>query len=454
MKINSLKSFSIYGLFGTDDVHIPLEEPVKILIGENGLGKTQVLNIFYYTLQRDFDKLADFPFERIELKFNDNDTVKFSKDDILESMENYFKDSTPMLEAVFSTMDKIQAKHLMREIKYRNRTRVISILSHNQIAQKLDIPNEHLTDIFISRERNNKKELLNTNLTNCKNKLDELIESNKAILYFPTYRRVEEDLHNLGYEEAGFGLSTETSLIQFGMADVQKRFQSIENNIDKLLKDGLAQFTRDILNVVIDETTPDPNLLEKINADDLDIILSRVGNQLQPSQKEAVRNIVSNKQIKNPLSAYLLQKLIDIYEKQKEIDASVKKFRDICNHYLIKKQVFYDESAIKIYIKSHITEQAIELSKLSSGEKQIISIFSRIYLSDETQRFMVLFDEPELSLSMLWQKQLLPDVLASNKCDFLMAVTHSPFIFDNALDKYAVGLNEYISISAVENNFL
>ena len=87
----------------------------------------------------------------------------------------------------------------------------------------------------------------------------------------------------------------------------------------------------------------------------------------------------------------------------------------------------------------------LALSKLSSGEKQIISIFSKIYLSESDRRFIVLFDEPELSLSMLWQRQLLPDIINFNKCDFLLAVTHSPFIFDNELDQYAVGLNEYVT---------
>ncbi len=47
MKPNSIKSFSIYGLFGTNDVHVPFDENIKILVGENGLGKTQVLDILY-----------------------------------------------------------------------------------------------------------------------------------------------------------------------------------------------------------------------------------------------------------------------------------------------------------------------------------------------------------------------------------------------------------------------
>jgi predicted ATP-dependent endonuclease of OLD family len=231
------------------------------------------------------------------------------------------------------------------------------------------------------------------------------------------------------------------------MEDVKKRFQHTQNSIDEFLKEGLKQFTSDILNVVIEEDNvekPSSKLFNKISNDDIDIILSRVGNLLPDSQKESVRNIVAKKEIKNPLSIYLLQKLIDIYEKQKELDKSVKYFRDACNTYLIGKEVFYNESEIKIYIKSQRTNEEIDLKYLSSGEKQIISMFSKVYLSDSDKRFYILFDEPELSLSMLWQKSLLPNILKSNKCDFLLAVTHSPFIFENDLDKYAVGLNEYV----------
>jgi predicted ATPase len=50
---------------------------------------------------------------------------------------------------------------------------------------------------------------------------------------------------------------------------------------------------------------------------------------------------------------------------------------------------------------------------------------------------IVLIDEPELSLSLDWQKHLLPDVINSPGCAQLLAITHSPFIFDNELDMYA-----------------
>ena len=56
----------------------------------------------------------------------------------------------------------------------------------------------------------------------------------------------------------------------------------------------------------------------------------------------------------------------------------------------------------------------------------------------------IFFDEPELSLSIEWQKTLLPDILDSGKCKFLFATTHSPFIFENELEAFTVDLAEYI----------
>lgn len=45
----------------------------------------------------------------------------------------------------------------------------------------------------------------------------------------------------------------------------------------------------------------------------------------------------------------------------------------------------------------------------------------------------MLIDEPELSLSVPWQKKFLPDILSAESCAGLFAVTHSPFVFDNNL---------------------
>jgi predicted ATP-dependent endonuclease of OLD family len=444
MKSTLIKSFAVYGLFGTNDVHIKFGDTIKILIGENGLGKTQVLNLFYYTLTRDFFKLSEFNFEKLILTFVKGKPIEISKKNVDELVEETYKD--PIVKDIIKEIGLGQFQILRNQFIHSNSNgnwhKIDEHLGFSNDKFRMKYPLNRVFRAFAELEIGRSKEN-NSILDKCKKEIIAAIEAIE-IMYFPTFRRVEEDLHNFGYNDENLHFNQENTLIQFGMDDVQKKFNNIQNIIDKFLKEGLAEFTKDILNIVIDDTAPAKVKLEKISGNDIDIILSRVGNLLPQAQKEAVKNIVTKKQLKNPLSVYLLQKLIDIYEKQKEWDSAVKIFRDVCNKYLINKQIFYDESAIKIYVKSEITGEKIHLSKLSSGEKQIISIFSKIYLSDSGKRFMVLFDEPELSLSMTWQRQLLPDIVNSKKCDFLLAVTHSPFIFDNELDEYAVGLNEYV----------
>ena len=78
-------------------------------------------------------------------------------------------------------------------------------------------------------------------------------------------------------------------------------------------------------------------------------------------------------------------------------------------------------------------QKTINIHKLSSGEKQILSLFANLYLSERND-FAIFFDEPELSLSIEWQKMLLKDIIDSKKCKFLFATTHSPFIFDRLID--------------------
>ena len=59
-------------------------------------------------------------------------------------------------------------------------------------------------------------------------------------------------------------------------------------------------------------------------------------------------------------------------------------------------------------------------------------------------QFLVLIDEPELSLSVPWQTKLISDMEKGACCGGIIAVTHSPFIFDNkAVDSYTHGLEEF-----------
>jgi hypothetical protein len=49
-----------------------------------------------------------------------------------------------------------------------------------------------------------------------------------------------------------------------------------------------------------------------------------------------------------------------------------------------------------------------------------------------------------MSLSVPWQKRYLLDIVNGISCAGLVAVTHSPFVFDNELKPFARALEEFI----------
>ena len=73
--------------------------------------------------------------------------------------------------------------------------------------------------------------------------------------------------------------------------------------------------------------------------------------------------------------------------------------------------------------------------------KQRLNIAQAIF---EKQN-IILFDEPELSLSIKWQTHFLPDIMNSDKCSKLITVTHSPFIFENKYDEIACDMGMCIT---------
>lgn len=137
-------------------------------------------------------------------------------------------------------------------------------------------------------------------------------------------------------------------------------------------------------------------------------------------------------------------KLARIHQSLADAEAAVESFVRVCNGYLVGKAIVFDDRKYAIEVRHDAGGDPLELRHLSSGEKQIVSLFTHVYLG-EASSLSVLIDEPELSLSVPWQKRLLPDIRRSGRCKFLAAVTHSPFIYDNELRAYATDLQDCIN---------
>ncbi len=93
-------------------------------------------------------------------------------------------------------------------------------------------------------------------------------------------------------------------------------------------------------------------------------------------------------------------KLLQFQQKLRKKEEEIVKFCNVCNSYMEDKVFSYDSTNFNFTIVSTTDDKRkIEMKHLSSGEKQIVSLFSHLFLSKESS-FFVLIDEPELSLSV------------------------------------------------------
>lgn len=112
---------------------------------------------------------------------------------------------------------------------------------------------------------------------------------------------------------------------------------------------------------------------------------------------------------------------------------SVVVFKDIVNETFLNKTVAISDSG-KIVVSLNSGE-AVQLSKLSSGEKQIIIIYYNL-LFHCNPGSIVIIDEPEISLHVSWQQRLgryFADICRIRGIQMIVA-THSPQVIHDDWD--------------------
>lgn len=435
----SLKRIKIFGLFGKYDYDIDFANDVCIWVSENGVGKTTILNIIVALLNADKKALAEANFRRVEVTIGSKEYII----DKTEIKKNYSNERH--IENFFEEIrEYIPMHHYYRIVEeYRK---------HGQI----DI--EYLEEIvhrYAYREMNSYRlekkwryvlhELREMQFSDFSDVLYEI--KNKIVeepLFYPTYRRIEVSLDKVFLNNPSRINNELTKYIGFGMDDVKKR---IGNLLDKMSKDANNSYIEmngaiisDLLkNSSISELA---NSIPQINRHKVEVVIKRIGEE-RIENIEKLKEFVNGK-VENPNEDFLkfyLDKLVKIYDSQKAIDDKLTKFANVCTKYLAGKKIIYDEALLSIDVYD-IDGEKIDFDDLSSGEKQIVSIFSKVYL-DVTTSCIFVIDEPEISLSIEWQKEFLIDIYNSGKVGLLIATTHSPFIFKNQFRDYTMEINTF-----------
>ena len=440
-----IEKFKINNLFNYINFEYNFKQKDTIFVGENGIGKTTILSILYHVLSTNISELLKYEFESIEIKYENMEDIIINYDDLYEfdklKKEKIINVNSPRIKEIIEILEDENIKKFQVE-------KVKNLLMEKGIRVSTPYIREILRNYLYV---NNSIIMKYIDVT--KQKLEEY-----KILYFPTYRRIEEDfidMNNYEWNEVDYDYfdfleiknrkRTKTNvgeLIQFGMKDVQTTINNLLDTIKKQSIDSFNTMTGELLSQYLDSNIK-KHSDEDLTENEIEIAHNRVGARIKDEIKAKIIKEFSDNKLKNNI--YLLNFILNLVKKNKSleyIDKKIKVFEEKCNEYLYNKKFIYNPSAVTLEIMSKKQEKKIDISKLSSGEKQIISTFSKIYL-EENKKLIILFDEPELSLSIDWQQNFIYDIVNSDNCIFSISVTHSPFIFDKLIDETRE-LNKYL----------
>ncbi|MBV6340428.1 AAA family ATPase [Candidatus Magnetobacterium casense] len=453
----NIERFQIIDLHGYKNLDIKIEDNTIILVGENGSGKTTVLRLLYYFLSGQWSLLVPYKFARLVVTVDGSEhTLPY---DSLEKYgsrvkHNFFRHVAPPIRQEFLEF-------------WRRRGGNITPQELEIFCGKYDIPLRYAIKELESNEFELSIKEQGKELEDIYSKLQKSL--NTQILYLPTYRRIEQGLKSI------FGMSYEkewrqnrryiipqkrsisyVELIEFGMEDVD---EAIEENLGELkdfARKTLNSLTLGYLGDVVDERYSEVKIedIQNKSEEAIKLILNRIqADILSEDQKkhllDKIEKVKQDGSLKTDEHAkvicHYLLKLLQFQEELSKKESQMRAFCGVCNEYMGDKRLDYDSANFLFSIKlkePNKTSQDIELEYLSSGEKQIVSLFSHLYLSGEG-RYIVIIDEPELSLSLPWQRRFLTDIKNGTFCSGLIVATHSPFVYDNELERYTHGLGEF-----------
>lgn len=475
-----VERFKVHGLYGYRTIGIDTPHTASVVIARNGSGKTTLLSLLNNILTRRFGKLHNIKFDYIELKLRGCETQIISSESIESLYTSY-------------NLDKVQTESLKSGVEPLN---FLNFLLEDWTNTKHEdfLESPIISDIY-RRHSYNPKALqknmsaLFSDVISASPEIDALDKtisdrlSGYEVVYLPTYRRLELSLESdphLPLRASRPKLraskdSIHSADIEFGLSDIRDQLRKLNSDISRRSNSGYRDLTARVINDLIGEKLEywDPQYARIPERDDLEVFFERLSDSRRvgplpeistPNIEQLYGDTFDEGSRSNVFLRYFMDQLTDVVDTTKDIERSVDAFVTTCNKYLANrdlddpephfddlglaveldaKRLQLNRSDLSVTVASIATEKPIGLNSLSSGEKQMISLFARMYLYSGKK--VVLIDEPELSLSLEWQQHLLPDILSAPNCSQLVAITHSPFVFDNILDNFASPLQLQIN---------
>jgi predicted ATP-binding protein involved in virulence len=435
--IMKITGVSVYNLFGIFTHHVPfkIQDHITIIFGPNGFGKTILFRMIHAIFSHNYYELVNIPFGKFEVNFDDGRQLVLKT---IESLPQEEKTNKRIIVELFKNSNKIdfaeikipqrQDIHFPLELIERSIPELIRTATQSWIfaPTQEELTLEDVLNRFVGRlpiPPNAIKQVKEPEwVTEILNSVHVHVINTQRLSSFPTRRRRDYDVAQplvpavSAYSEELSG-ALQNKLMEYGVLS-----QSLDSTFPTRLITGTNKYDMSLDDLRNNLTNLEIKRLYLMETGLLD--------------KETARNTVELSKVNdnnmNVLQVYLsdTQKKLAVFD---DLSNKVELFLNIVNSRFTYKKMYINKKS-GFTFKSN-TGDNLSPVMLSSGEQHEIVLFYELLFKIKPGS-LILIDEPELSLHVVWQQQFVKDIQKITniaRFDVLIA-THAPQIIHDRFD--------------------
>jgi predicted ATPase len=445
----------IKNLYGYLNKEIEFNEDINLLVGINGSGKTSVLNALNWLLVPSFQNLCVNEYDKIEVDFN------FQKENYKIVSRQNEKEVTIDLKNLSSGYDfpQIQADFKIHPKKLNRKDSLVEKLSAEYAELTAEKHEQETWNFLFNKIPNPIVIGLDRNL---------FTEEGEEVSYLEDHNGViRKRLSNKSQ-----GVKSPLEKVMRLSGSEYMRFKNKILDLNRRLNDKimLSSFEETVTGDTINEILKSPKIpLKQVESLEIKVkeyfqenILDRkrAGSIRQKHEKESFDKIERyfsnlkailtqvNQEKKEALDILYItnlnqfRKIKELIKDFEDFENKSKKFFEPLKQYLDTVNLFLKDSSKELYFDKNTSrlkfrildkncksiKENREIENLSSGEKQILILFTYIKFNNKLGKLFII-DEPELSLHPRWQENFLDGIktIMPDNTQLLFA-THSPAI--------------------------